>query len=266
MYCTKCGKKLEEGEICSCTQRRAARDAQIPHMRNEQRRSVISEKIAENGKNAEWAKEKGTQAAGIAQDIFRQIFQIIRKPVSKTAEMAAGNSRMEGFRLLIAKAAVFVVITCILISRLNRQLGGWAEIPYMSMCFLTLVLTLGLDWIEVLFLGIFSKAFKGVFSRNAMYAVVGTRTVYELVTLIVAAVLSMCSQFTAILTGGLLLVLTFYVEAAAYRATVDMNEDKKVFAFFIAKICTLVAALILIFLLGQDMINSLSDLSYYLNY
>ena len=27
MYCTKCGRKLEDGEVCTCTQK-----AQVPHM------------------------------------------------------------------------------------------------------------------------------------------------------------------------------------------------------------------------------------------
>lgn len=27
MYCTKCGKKLEDGEVCTCTQK-----TQAPHM------------------------------------------------------------------------------------------------------------------------------------------------------------------------------------------------------------------------------------------
>lgn len=30
MYCTKCGRKLEEGEVCTCTQ-----NTQTPHMRPE---------------------------------------------------------------------------------------------------------------------------------------------------------------------------------------------------------------------------------------
>ena len=27
MYCTKCGRKLEDGEVCTCTQK-----TQVPHM------------------------------------------------------------------------------------------------------------------------------------------------------------------------------------------------------------------------------------------
>ena len=67
-----------------------------------------------NIKDAEWAKEKGTQAAGVAKDIFKQMLQIIKKPVSKTEEMALNNSRSEGLRLIITKAVLFVIIVCII--------------------------------------------------------------------------------------------------------------------------------------------------------
>ena len=263
MYCTKCGRKLEEGEVCTCTQ-----NTQTPHMRPEhmQKRPSFDGFSEKNIKDGEWAKEKGTQAAGAAKDIFKQMLQIIKKPVSKTEEMALNNSRSEGLRLIITKAVLFVIIVCIMIAKLNKQLGGWVEIPYMSLVFLTLVMTLGIDWIEALLLKAVTGLFKGVSTSNAMYTVVGTRTVYEVMTLIVTAVLWICSESIAMFVGGALLLLTVYVEAASYRAAVDMNEDKKVFAFFIAKLCMFIVAVILILLIGKDMISSLSDLSYYLNY
>ena len=127
-------------------------------------------------------------------------------------------------------------------------------------------MTLGIDWIEALLLKAVTGLFKGVSTSNAMYTVVGTRTVYEVMTLIVTAVLWICSESIAMFVGGALLLLTVYVEAASYRAAVDMNEDKKAFAFFIAKLCMFIVAVILILLIGKDMISSLSDLSYYLNY
>lgn len=80
MYCTKCGRKLEEGEVCTCTQ-----NTQTPHMRPEhmQKRPSFDGFSEKNIKDAEWAKEKGTQAAGAAKDIFKQMLQIIKKPYPK---------------------------------------------------------------------------------------------------------------------------------------------------------------------------------------
>ena len=265
MYCTRCGRKLEEGEVCTCTQ-----NQQTPHMRPEHmERKIEGEGFSEKStKDAEWAKEKGTQAVSAAKDILGQMLQIIKSPVSKTEEMAANNSKTEGLRLIITKAIAFVAIVVIIIARINSELAGWGDIkiPYMSLIFITAVMTFGIDWIEALLLRVFTGVFKGISPSNSMYAVVGTRTVYELTTFIVTAVLWMCSQSVAMFVGGALLLLTFYVEAAAYRAAVDMNEDKKVFAFFIAKLCTFIIAVIVVLLIGRGAISNLSDLSYYLNY
>ena len=54
MYCTKCGRKLEEGEVCTCTQ-----NTQTPHMRPEhmQKRPSFDGFSEKNIKDAEWKKE-----------------------------------------------------------------------------------------------------------------------------------------------------------------------------------------------------------------
>ena len=266
MYCTKCGRKLEEGEVCTCRQ-----NTQIPYMRPEymQKKGTESGNFAQaDTKDAEWAKEKGTQAADTIKDILKQMLQIIKRPVTKTAEMAANNSMSEGLRLLITKAVVFVVIICIIINRINSRLDGWTDIkiPYLSLIILTVIMTLGVDWIELLLLKAFSRLFKGNSSANAMYSVVGTRAVYELTVFVITAILGIVSQTAAMFVGGISLLLIVYIEAASYRVAVDMNEDKKVFAFFVAKVCTLIITVLLLLLIGSNIIDSLSNISYYLNY
>ena len=59
MYCTKCGRKLEDGEVCTCTQK-----TQVPHMQasgeQEQQEKNVFKNVHLNEKDTEWAREKGT--------------------------------------------------------------------------------------------------------------------------------------------------------------------------------------------------------------
>jgi len=63
-------------------------------------------------------------------------------------------------------------------------------------------------------------------------------------------------------------LLGVYVEFAAYMHVVEMNEDKKAIAFFIAKICTLIIALLVVVTLGKDIlyiISNWNNIGYYMN-
>ena len=102
MYCTKCGRKLEDGEVCTCTQK-----TQVPHMQadpaqvktpqmeqrqasgeQEQQEKNVFKNVHLNEKDTEWAREKGIQAAGAAKEICQKMLRTLKKPVSHAAEMA----------------------------------------------------------------------------------------------------------------------------------------------------------------------------------
>lgn len=128
--------------------------------------------------------------------------------------------------------------------------------------------TLGADWLETALLRVFNGVFKGNASKNAMYAVVGTRAVYDLATILVTVILFKFVDVIALGIGAALVLLGVYVEFAAYMHVVEMNEDKKAIAFFIAKICTLIIALLVVVTLGKDIlyiISNWNNIGYYMN-
>ena len=129
MYCTKCGRKLEDGEVCTCTQKTQAPHmqadtAQVKKMQIEQpgekqfeeyivkpeqtktaqsrqeqthaqtageqetQKKKVFKDVHLNEKDAEWAKEKGTEAAGTIKEIGKKMLCTLKKPVSYAAEMA----------------------------------------------------------------------------------------------------------------------------------------------------------------------------------
>ena len=61
--------------------------------------------------------------------------------------------------------------------------------------------------------------------------------------------------------GGALIFLDLYMDFAAYRAVVEMSEDKKVYVFFITKIITVAIVVFLTLLIGKDIVN---DIMYFM--
>lgn len=282
MYCTKCGRKLEDGEVCTCTQK-----TQVPHMQadpaqvktpqmeqrlasgeQEQQEKNVFKNVHLNEKDTEWAREKGTQAAGAAKEICQKMLRTLKKPVSHAAEMAENADGNDGFKIIVTKAVLLTVIMLIVAVSIGKKLQGWIEIPYGNVLLMMVAVTLGADWLETALLRVFNGVFKGNASKNAMYAVVGTRAVYDLATILVTVILFKFVDVIALGIGAALVLLSAYVEFAAYIHVVEMDEDKKAIAFFIAKICTLIIAALVVAALGKDIlyiITNWNNLGYYMN-
>lgn len=282
MYCTKCGRKLEDGEVCTCTQK-----TQVPHMQadpaqvktpqmeqrqasgeQEQQEKNVFKNVHLNEKDTEWAREKGTQAAGAAKEICQKMLRTLKKPVSHAAEMAENADGNDGFKIIVTKAVLLTVIMLIVAVSIGKKLQGWMEIPYGNVLLMMVAVTLGADWLETSLLRFFNGVFKGNASKNAMYAVVGTRAVYDLATILVTVILFKFVDVIALGIGAALVLLSAYVEFAAYIHVVEMDEDKKAIAFFIAKICTLIIVALVVAALGKDIlyiITNWNNLGYYMN-
>lgn len=282
MYCTKCGRKLEDGEVCTCTQK-----TQVPHMQadpaqvktpqmeqrqasgeQEQQEKNVFKNVHLNEKDTEWAREKGTQAAGAAKEICQKMLRTLKKPVSHAAEMAENADGNDGFKIIVTKAVLLTVIMLIVAVSIGKKLQGWIEIPYGNVLLMMVAVTLGADWLETALLRFFNGVFKGNASKNAMYAVVGTRAVYDLATILVTVILFKFVDVIALGIGAALVLLSAYVEFAAYIHVVEMDEDKKAIAFFIAKICTLIIVALVVAALGKDIlyiITNWNNLGYYMN-
>ena len=282
MYCTKCGRKLEDGEVCTCTQK-----TQVPHMQadpaqvktpqmeqrqasgeQEQQEMNVFKNVHLNEKDTEWAREKGTQAAGAAKEICQKMLRTLKKPVSHAAEMAENADGNDGFKIIVTKAVLLTVIMLIVAVSIGKKLQGWIEIPYGNVLLMMVAVTLGADWLETALLRFFNGVFKGNASKNAMYAVVGTRAVYDLATILVTVILFKFVDVIALGIGAALVLLSAYVEFAAYIHVGEMDEDKKAIAFFIAKICTLIIVALVVAALGKDIlyiITNWNNLGYYMN-
>ena len=143
----------------------------------------------------------------------------------------------------------------------NSTTQGYLEIPYFSTFLLMLILTAGADYLEMLLLKITTGIVNGKSAKNAIYSVISGRDVFDLAIMLITFILFKLSESIWMYVGGALIFLDLYMEFAAYRAVVEMSEDKKVYVFFITKIITVAIVVFLTLLIGKDIVN---DIMYFM--
>ena len=329
-FCTQCGRRLEEGEVCNCTQQEQSaaqrqsttqnQSAAAPgaagwqqsgdqhqssaytnYQGGQQSQSAGPRQQSQwtnyqqygqqqynqgvggnqqynqgmnsgqqyrqgmnNGQQSQWAgmnsqqmKQMGAQAMAGAQNMFREVLPILKRPVTETRRIAAGNSPLVGLELIGLKALVILIIVLIAASRISGAANGLIQMPYFKLVILVLLLTLGVDALEAVLLNVFAGMFKGSANINAMFCVVGSRALYDGIIAIVAGILApffLTGSVFVLVFGSLILP---YVQYGAYRAVAQGDDDRRVYAFFLVKVISSLVLYIILYMMAADMLTSM---------
>ena len=97
-------------------------------------------------------KQMGAQAMAGARNMFREVLPILKRPVTETRRIAAGNSPLVGLELIGLKALIILIIVLIAASRISGISNGMIQMPYFKLIILTLLLTVGIDALEAVLL------------------------------------------------------------------------------------------------------------------
>lgn len=277
-FCTKCGRKLEEGEVCTCQQENnnysepqkvAANEVESQttepqperwdggqQTANQTQNETVSQ-TSEKTKEAEWISQKSTIVVNETKNVFAKIIPLLKHPVTETKKIADGKSSIPGIEFIAIKAAVVLIFTIIMLAKMDSALGGFVEIPTVTIIIMAILLTLGADCLEALMLKVFSGVLNGVTEQSAMFSVVGTRALYETLIYIVAGIVCFISANFGIIIIALTSILLPIVEFGSYRVLVQTSEDRKVYAYFIVKVIMAVISYIVIYLCGKEVLSSI---------
>lgn len=277
-FCTKCGRKLEEGEVCTCQQennnysepQKVAANEVEPQTTepqperwdggqqtaNQTQNETVSQ-TSEKTKEAEWISQKSTIVVNETKNVFAKIIPLLKHPVTETKKIADGKSSIPGIEFIAIKAAVVLIFTIIMLAKMDSALGGFVEIPTVTIIIMAILLTIGADCLEALMLKVFSGVLNGVTEQSAMFSVVGTRALYETLIYIVAGIVCFISANFGIIIIALTSILLPIVEFGSYRVLVQTSEDRKVYAYFIAKVIMAVISYIVIYLCGKEVLSSI---------
>lgn len=359
MFCTKCGRKLEEGEICTCQQPKSAPKMQpqakvepqpVKKEQTEEPKPVDSQKgpsaspqnqktetqsqsaqqqnagyqqrqqyqqnanyqqgqqyqqrqqyqqntnyqqgqqyqqntnyqqnmnyqqgNMRGSREAEWAKEKGTEALGSAKTFLGAAGSVLKRPVSEAVRMSSDCTGKSGLRFITVKAIFTTIIVLILsmvtAGKIASASNGYfsffdIKMPYLTLIVLSLIATIGFDMIKVGIMTMMTKAFGGSAAPKAMYSVVGVQAVFDLLITAVICVLMIISPSIATVvafTLGLVYAigLTPFVGYASYTAVTNMDKDKRVYAFWIIIILLVIVALVICLLVGVGVVEKIESI------
>ena len=75
MYCTRCGRKLKEGEVCTCTQDQKNTKVQekTPTQPSNENQNAVGTAPEQPPKQAEWLQESGTQALKCIKEFLGKV-------------------------------------------------------------------------------------------------------------------------------------------------------------------------------------------------
>lgn len=364
MFCTKCGRKLEEGEICTCQQPKSAPKMQpqakvdpqpVKKEQTEEPKTVDSQKgpsasqqnqktetqsqsaqqqnagyqqrqqyqqnanyqqgqqyqqnanyqqrqqyqqntnyqqgqqyqqntnyqqnmnyqqgNMRGSREAEWAREKGTEALGSAKTFLGAAGSVLKRPVSEAVRMSGDCTGKSGLRFITVKAIFTTIIVLILsmitAGKIASASNGYfsffdIKMPYLTLIVLSLIATIGFDMIKVGIMTMMTKAFGGSAAPKAMYSVVGVQAVFDLLITAVICVLMIISPSIATVvafTLGLVYAigLTPFVGYASYTAVTNMDKDKRVYAFWII-ILLVIVALVIGLLVGVGVVEKIESI------
>ncbi|MBM6947345.1 hypothetical protein [Mordavella massiliensis] len=259
-FCTKCGRRLEEGEVCNCQgQAQGAGQAQNTAQAQPQYQyQYQGQQAAKVQIDTEQMKQMGAQAVAGAQNMFLRIVPVLKRPVTETRKIASEHSPLVGLEFMGLKALVVLIIVLVAAARLSDAMGGLIEMPYFKLILLALLLTLAMDVLEAFLLKSFAGMFGGSTDINAMFSVVGSRALYDGIIAAAAGILALIfpkGMVFVVLIGGVILP---YVEYGAFRAVVPGDEDRRVYAFFLVKAIVTVVMYLIFYALGQSVLSVLT--------
>lgn len=285
-YCTKCGRKLEEGEVCNCTSQNAGSTQNTgqqagqgqPYFQQGQTGAAqqqYQQQYQQQGqpfgttKEAEWINRQKDAIVSGTKNMFSEIIPILKAPVSRVRELSnAGSSA--GFQLIIAKAVIFFVVILIgmlIISSQIRELSyGFITIdmPYFQIILLTLLLTAGADLLEGVLLKSITGAFNGRTKVNTMFNVIGARCIYDMIVFLLVIILGLISLKAAFAVLIFAAPISVYIQFSAYQGCVMMNENRRPYAYFLTKLCMSVISSLLIYLIIRNYIGTIMNYILYL--
>mgnify|MGYP000877003520 CR=1 FL=1 len=353
MFCTKCGRKLKEGEICTCQQPKSAPKMQpqakvepqpVKKEQTEEPKPVDSQKgpsaspqnqktetqsqsaqqqnagyqqrqqyqqnanyqqrqqyqqntnyqqgqqyqqntnyqqnmnyqqgNMRGSREAEWAREKGTEALGSAKTFLGAAGSVLKRPVSEAVRMSGDCTGKSGLRFITVKAIFTTIIVLILsmvtAGKIASASNGYfsffdIKMPYLTLIVLSLIATIGFDMVKVGIMTMMTKAFGGSAAPKAMYSVVGVQAVFDLLITAVICVLMIISPSIATVvafTLGLVYAigLTPFVGYASYTAVTNMDKDKRVYAFWIIIILLVIVVLVICLLIGVGVVEKIESI------
>ena len=217
-------------------------------------------------KEMEWLNKQKDAFVSGTKTMFSEIGPIIKAPVSRVRKISESNSPMVGIEFIVAKTIVFLVVVliamAIIAGKIESASHGYAEVdmPYFRAILIVLIMTAGVDFLEAVIMKALTGAFGGRTNVNTMINIIGARAIYDTCVFLIVVILWLMAWEVAIGAFVLLSPISTFIQFAAYQGCVQqMNENRKPYAYFIAKLCMSVISALVVYLIARSIISAAFD-------
>lgn len=249
-FCVKCGKPLEEGEVCSCQVQQPVQQATTSQPIVAQA-PVMQQPVAPS-------------AAGIyLKRLWAVAIGIFKAPATMLQSFVAAGDIHVALGFIIAHALAFAIFLTVFFnnigSRISNAMGLYSSMlgsssvsdsmkfPLVTIFFVTLLLTFGLACLFAAILLLFNKTvFKAETTYNHMLCVVSAKSIAVVPFMLVGILVAFISiNWASFFVGAGILLAYFYV-ATALKGASAIDENKAIYTLFLSFVLFAIATGIVI--------------------
>ena len=214
-------------------------------------------------KEAEWLYNKKDQLVAGTKNMFSEILPILKAPVTRVKAIADSNNPAVGIEFIATKMVVCLIFLLIVLLKIRGAVSGYSsylniKIPYFKSILCVILATAGIDVIDAVLLKVITALFGAKARFQAYIDVVGATDMFATFIIIIEEILIGIAPEIALVFFGILAPLVTYIQFAQYRAVADIDEDKKPYAYFAAKLCFTIIAGLVVYLLVRSTLNSMA--------
>lgn len=244
-FCTKCGRALQEGEICSCqvegvTAKSGQSESNQTPYRGEQTIGRLGQQIPPKS-------ELEKQASALAQNFFKKILRVIKEPITAGREMIMQADAKTAV-LLMGLQGIFSAIFIMLV---EGSLMGELEIstPYARIFFVTWLISVGMALALALLLKLGNAVIKIPVSYFQMLAAVSIRSTVLIPAIILSIIVAVIHMGIGI---GLFVLINIWGFTAMVVTLTSLIGQEKLNKFtLIASVAILLFVLLAVFVLTR---------------
>lgn len=282
-FCSQCGRRLEEGEVCNCTsqavqgqpvQQEAVQTAQGQPVQPTasqapQEQPVVNQPVQPiQGQYVNPQQVNANQMNKEVENVLTDLVSLVKQPVVTLAEFAK-----EKKGLLYGGCFVGInVIICTFISilymlYLHSKVADYQmylpDIPYVQIPILIFIFTAASAALLTTFLFLFdNKVFHGNATFSSMLAVVGAKAIVALVFIILGFVLGLLNTGVGLVFWIMSIVVAYAYMAISYSQVSVLDANKKAFVLMIVTIIMTVINCIFVRILFGIVMGSITDYFY----
>lgn len=228
-FCTRCGKPLEEGEVCNCGQEVTAQQAAPQQQTAPQQQAAPQAGYMPNEQQFQQTQQAVT---GFLSKMFGAFINVIKHPVTAGRNMILTADWGVSIALIVLQGIFTAIFGAVAGKTAVGFLGGFSslfgeiKIPYAKIIFGTLAISVALSFVLALLLMLGNMIVKNTLGYKEMLGAVASRSCVIVITTIIAIIVFLIHTQTGVIVWGVGNIWGFFIILQAMPLADEKMRDK----------------------------------------